>query len=81
VNILLLVGFLHSVAAGSERKIYKLIDGLVALRKNALFRSHRDMGLIYQGKPAWIYSFIAKHTDVAISNSKAASDFIEKKKT
>lgn len=153
MNILFLVDSLHSIAAGSERQIYKLIDGLVAkghevnlkllrqtdftrqltdfpcpldaldirsissvnaiktmvnlrqqiikdqvdvvhayfpdscilaplflkTKRNALFTSRRDMGLIYQGKPAWIYRVLAKRTDAIISNSKAVSDFIAKK--
>lgn len=153
MNILFLVDSLHSIAAGSERQIYKLIDGLVAqghnvslkllrhtdftrqltdfpcardsldihsissvnalrtminlrkqiiqdqvdiihayfpdscilaplflkTKKNALFTSRRDMGLIYQGKPAWIYGLLAKRTDAVISNSIAVSDFIAKK--
>jgi glycosyltransferase involved in cell wall biosynthesis len=150
VKILFLIDSLHSIAAGSERQIYKLIDGLVAsghnvclellrhteftrqlkdfpcpsnvlgiqsiasvnaikimlkLRRhiirekidvvhayfpdacvlaplflktadNLLFTSRRDMGLIYQGKPAWIYSRLASRTDAVISNSKAVSDFV-----
>lgn len=150
MNILFLADSLHSIAAGSERQIYKLIDGLVAkghkvsikllrqtdftrqltdfpcpldpldihsiasinavktminLRRqiikdqvdvvhayfpdscilaplflktkgNVLFTSRRDMGLIYQGKPAWIYRILEKHTDAVISNSKAVSDFV-----
>lgn len=153
MKILFLIDSLHSIAAGSERQIYKLIDGLVAsghslrlellrhteftrqlknfpcplnvlgiesiasataikimmqLRRhiireeidvvhayfpdscilaplflktagNLLFTSRRDMGLIYQGKPAWIYRLLASRTDAVISNSKAVSDFVAAK--
>lgn len=153
MRILFLIDSLHSIAAGSERQIYKLIDGLVAaghqvslillreteftrqlksfpcpweslnihsittahafstmlnLRKkikregvdvvhayfpdacilaplflktskNFLVTSRRDMGLIYQGKPAWIYSVLAHRTDAIVSNSKAVNDFIAHK--
>ena len=149
MNILFIIDSLHSIEAGSERQIYKLIDGLVSsghkvslillrhtdfsrrleafpcawesldigsiasanafrtmlhLRhrvkqqkvdvihayfpdacilaplflktsNNLLITSRRDMGLIYRGKPAWIYRLLARRTDVVVSNSKAVSDF------
>lgn len=153
MKILFLIDSLHSIAAGSERQIYKLIDGLVsaghdvsltllrhtdftrqlgsflcplnvlnihsivsmnALKKMAhlrqqvirnrvdvihayfpdscilaplflktidaaLFTSRRDMGLIYQGKPAWIYCMLSHRTDAVISNSHAVSHFVARR--
>lgn len=153
MKILFLIDSLHSIAAGSERQIYKLIDGLVSsghdvklillrdteftrqlksfpcaweslnihsiasiyafktmlqlrnrindqeieivhayfpdacilaplflkTRKNLLVTSRRDMGLIYSGKPSWIYRALAHRTDAVVSNSKAVSDFIGQK--
>lgn len=147
MKIVILVDALHSIAAGSERQIYKLIDGLaqsehqvklVLLRHtqfsetlndfpcaiqvlnvrslasfNALvtlrrfrtqllnegvevvhawlpescllaplflkhhsikiFTSRRDMGLIYQGKPALLYRLLKGRTDAVIANSRAVA--------
>jgi L-malate glycosyltransferase len=147
VKIVILIDSLHSIAAGSERQIYKLAEGLVgsghtvtlvllrstpfsktlaefpcpvecleinsissvdAARKMWGFRkkiilakteivhayfpdacllaplwlkrkgtkvitSRRDMGLIYQGKPSWIYKFLQPRTDYIISNSSAVA--------
>lgn len=150
MKIILLIDSLHSIAAGSERQIYKLAEGLAnaghevrltllratpfskeldnfpcpiecldissiasidASRKMLAFRkknhgegidvihayfpdscllaplwlksrhttiitSRRDMGLIYQGKPAWLYRALAVRTDYIVSNSSAVAEFI-----
>lgn len=147
MNIALLVDSLHSIAAGSERQIYKLAEGLVkaghdlhlyvlrhthftrtlsqfpcpissldidsiasykAIKRLTELRNHlkdrgttvvhayfpdacllaplllkckrirvitsrRDMGLIYQGKPAWLYRLLQKRTDKIIANSQAVA--------
>lgn len=155
MNILLLADSLHSIAAGSERQIYKLAEGLVSaghqvqllllrhtaftqggfafpchvdclhikslasthavktllkLRKQLLgtkvnvvhayfpdaclvaplflkskklrlVTSRRDMGLIYRGKPAWLYRLLAHRTDAVIANSSAVANYVcEKEK-
>lgn len=154
MKIVLLVDSLHSIAAGSERQIFKLVEGLVAsdhqvrlvlLRHTAFTRnsaftfpcavtsldigsllsrhafislwklrqqllgenvdvvhayfpdacvvaplffhssklhlitSRRDMGLIYQGKPAWIFWILAHRTNQVISNSSAVSKLVARK--
>lgn len=154
MKIALLADSLHSIAAGSERQIYKLAEGLVGsghqvrllLLRHTIFTegdkfyfpcdvqvleitsllsinaarvmrrlksqlasdgvdvvhayfpdscllaplflkspkykvitSRRDMGLIYQGKPAWLFRMLAHRTDLVISNSSAVATFIEKK--
>lgn len=152
VNIVLFIDSLHSIAAGSERQIYKLAEGLVAARhqvrlilarhssftrtqattlfpcpiecinigsmasidtfkkmlhlrkrltkegvdvvhayfpdacllapfflktnRNRIITSRRDMGLIYQGKPAWLYRNLRHRTDAVISNSVAVSELV-----
>lgn len=150
MKIVLLIDSLHSIAAGSERQIFKLIEGLAAtehdvrlfvlrhtefsrsltnfpcaieslnivsiasasalikmrtfrkrlLREkvdvihayfpdacllaplylkhasNKIITSRRDMGLIYKGKPAWIYKFLRHRTDKVISNSAAVAELI-----
>jgi len=145
---------LHSIAAGSERQIFKLVEGLVASghnvrlillrhtnftlsnaftfpcevisldiasllswhacislwklrqqllnekvdivhayfpdacvvspvffysRKIHLITSRRDMGLIYHGKPAWIFRILAHRTDLVISNSSAVAKLVARK--
>ena len=154
MKIVLLIDSLHSIAAGSERQIFKLVEGLVAsghqvrlvllrhtaftsssvftfpcevisldiasllswhafsslwklrqqlsneevdvvhaylpdacvvaplffhLSKLQLITSRRDMGLIYQGKPAWIFRVLAHRTDQVISNSSAVAKLVAKK--
>lgn len=154
MKIVLFADSLHSIAAGSERQIFKLVEGLVAsghqvrlillrhttftlsnaftfpcevisldiaslLSWNAfsslwklrqqllneevdvvhayfpdacivaplffhssklhLITSRRDMGLIYQGKPAWIFRILAHRTNQIISNSSAVARLIVKK--
>lgn len=150
MKIALLADSLHSIAAGSERQIYKLAEGLVSaghdvrlllLRHTAFTRgnfvfpcsvevlgvtklvswhafktlrslrsrliadgievvhayfpdaclltplllrspqlrlitSRRDMGLIYHGKPAWLYRALAPRTDLIISNSAAVAQYV-----
>ncbi|MBB3170092.1 glycosyltransferase [Simiduia aestuariiviva] len=150
MNIVILVDALHSIAAGSERQIYKLVSGLcqqghrvklVVLRhtpftetltsfpcpivdldihhvarpktlqtllrfrrqliqdqvdvlhawlpescllaplllKHARLKvitSRRDMGLIYRGKPAWLYRMVRRRTDTVISNSRAVAQHV-----
>lgn len=150
MKIALLIDSLHSVAAGSERQIFKLAEGLTqaghqlhlyllrhtpftrgltdfpcpvssldigsiaslnALKRMAALRkqlvaegfsvvhayfpdacllapltlkcpqlriitSRRDMGLIYQGKPAWIYSLLKGRTDKIVANSQAVADHV-----
>lgn len=150
MKIVLLIDSLHSIAAGSERQIFKLIEGLSAtehevrlfvlrhtefsrklisfpcaiesleifsiasisaitkmwtLRQrflnekvdvvhayfpdacllaplylkhtsNKVITSRRDMGLIYKGKPAWIYKHLRHRTDKVISNSAAVAKLI-----
>lgn len=150
MKIVLLIDSLHSIAAGSERQIFKLIEGLAAtehevrlfvlrhtefsralvnfpcpiesldifsivsipaalkmhaLRKrllkesvdvihayfpdacllaplflkhasNKIITSRRDMGLIYKGKPAWLYRSLRHRTDRVISNSAAVAKLI-----
>jgi L-malate glycosyltransferase len=151
VNIVLLIDSLHSIAAGSERQIYKLAEGLtstghdvrvillrhssftsnpvnfpckiecihvqsiasfdavkkmLALRKqlisenvevvhayfpdscllaplflktktNRIVTSRRDMGLMYLGKPAWLYRQLRHRTDTVISNSLAVAQLAQ----
>jgi L-malate glycosyltransferase len=159
VNIVLLIDSLHSIAAGSERQIYKLAEGLtsadhgvrvillrhssftknpvnsftenavsfpckiecinvqsiasldavkkmLALRKqlisenvdvvhayfpdscllaplflktkeNRIVTSRRDMGLMYLGKPAWLYRQLRYRTDTIISNSIAVAQLAQ----
>lgn len=154
VKIVLLADSLHSIAAGSERQIYKLAEGLVnsghqvrlILLRNTTFTlgqqfnfpcavqvlgitsllswnavqvmsklraqlaeehtevvhayfpdsclvaplflgsseykivtSRRDMGLIYKGKPAWLFRALASRVDLVISNSSAVAQLIAKK--
>jgi L-malate glycosyltransferase len=153
VKIVLLIDSLHSIAAGSERQIYKLAEGLtsaghnvrlillrhssftsnpvdfpcaieclnihsiasvdavkkmLALRKqlvskkidvihayfpdscllaplflktkeNRIVTSRRDMGLMYLGKPAWLYRSLSFRTDAVVSNSLAVANFVEGK--
>lgn len=153
VKIVLLTDSLHSIAAGSERQIFKLAEGLTRaghqvqlillrhteftqtgfefpcpvrvlhitsiasphavkvmlnLRKELLaeqvnvvhayfpdacllaplflkskrlrlITSRRDMGLIYEGKPAWLFRALAPRSDLVISNSSAVSAFISEK--
>lgn len=153
MKIILLIDSLHSIAAGSERQIYKLAEGLAnaghevtltllrattfskgldnfpcpiqcldissiasidASKKMLAFRkkihaehidvvhayfpdacllaplwlksrhttiitSRRDMGLIYQGKPAWLYRALGVRTDYIVSNSSAVAEFIAAK--
>lgn len=150
MKIALLVDSLHSIAAGSERQIYKLAEGLVsaghdvrllllrhtaftqtnftfpcpvttldiaslaswhavktmrALRRQLLqeqvdvvhayfpdacllaplllkspklrvITSRRDMGLIYEGKPAWLFRLMGYRTQLVISNSMAVAKHI-----
>lgn len=150
MKIALLIDSLHSVAAGSERQIFKLAEGLTqaghqvhlyllrhtqftrtltdfpcpissldigriaslsalkcmaALRKQLvaegvsvvhayfpdacllaplslkcpqirIITSRRDMGLIYQGKPAWLYSLLKGRTDKIVANSQAVADHV-----
>ena len=153
MKIVLFADSLHSIAAGSERQIFKLAEGLVAsghqvrlillrhtvftssnafsfpcdvvslgitsllswhacvnlwklrqklLKENIdvvhayfpdacivaplffrsrnlhLITSRRDMGLIYQGKPAWIFRILAHRTDQIVSNSSAVARLIVK---
>jgi L-malate glycosyltransferase len=151
VKIVLLIDSLHSIAAGSERQIYKLAEGLtsaghnvrlillrhssftsnpvdfpcaieclnihsiasvdavkkmLALRKqlvskkidvihayfpdscllaplflktkeNRIVTSRRDMGLMYLGKPAWLYRQLRYRTDTIISNSIAVAQLAQ----
>jgi glycosyltransferase involved in cell wall biosynthesis len=154
LKIVLFADSLHSIAAGSERQIFKLAEGLVAsghdvrlflLRhtaftqsdafsfpcptsvlnitsllswsavttmrrfskelqkenvavvhayfpdacllaplflkssKRRIITSRRDMGLIYKGKPAWIFRILGFRTDLVISNSSAVAKFISQK--
>lgn len=154
MNIVLLADSLHSIAAGSERQIYKLAEGLInsghlvrlmllrdtkftlgqqfsfpcavqvlgitsLLSLNAVqiirqlrdqltnehtdvvhayfpdscllaplflgsstykvITSRRDMGLIYKGKPAWLFRMLAHRVDLVISNSSAVAQFVAKK--
>ncbi|BFM10392.1 glycosyltransferase [Simiduia litorea] len=153
MKIVLLVDALHSIGAGSERQIYKLLEGLkaqglavelVLLRhtpftralenfpcpiscldissilsvsawrkmrqlrrrlidehvaavhawlpdscllapltlKHKRFRiitSRRDMGLIYDGKPALLFSLLSGRTDTVIANSKAVAALVKNK--
>ncbi|MBE8716042.1 glycosyltransferase [Cellvibrio polysaccharolyticus] len=150
MKITILVDALHSIAAGSERQIFKLAEGLTAhkhdvelvlLRDTAFTRdgfdfpcavrtlgisrifswnaiktlmafrqqliqqgvqvvhawfpdacilapallkssrlriitSRRDMGLIYHGKPSWIFRRLAFRTDAVVSNSAAVAELI-----
>lgn len=152
MKIVLFIDSLHSIAAGSERQIFKLIEGLAAtehdvrlfvlrhtefsrnlsdfpckiesleifsiasisaitkmrtLRQrflnekvdvvhayfpdacllaplflkhnsNKIITSRRDMGLIYKGKPAWLYKSLRHRTDKVISNSAAVAKLITK---
>lgn len=152
MKIVLLIDSLHSIAAGSERQIFKLIEGLAATehevrlivlrhtefsrtlvnfpcpiesleifsivsisalnkmrtlrnqlinekadvihayfpdacllaplflkhKANKIITSRRDMGLIYKGKPAWIYKCLRHRTDKIISNSAAVAKLIAK---
>ncbi|WP_024461927.1 glycosyltransferase [Marinimicrobium sp. LS-A18] len=41
--------------------------------------SRRDMGLIYQGKPAWLYRILGFRTDAVVSNSVAVSNLVSEK--
>ena len=151
MNIVIMADALHSVAAGSERQIYKLISGLcdqghnvkLALLRHTAFTqdltefpcpivclnirsvvslqafqalrnfraqliswkiqalhawlpescllaplflkhatmqvitSRRDMGLIYKGKPAWLYRAVKNRADAIVSNSQAVADYIQ----
>ena len=36
-----------------------------------IITSRRDIGLIYQGKPAWLYRLVRRRTDCVIGNSQA----------
>lgn len=149
-RIVILVDALHSISAGSERQIYRLLQGLRAqgtpvelvllrhtpfsksltdfpcditslnitsiasfqayrtLRKfkrdlklknvsvlhawlpdsciiaplllksgtTRVMTSRRDMGLIYHGKPAWLFRLLRWRTDAVIANSKAVEKLI-----
>lgn len=153
MKIAILVDSLSSIAAGSERQIYKLVEGLVTkghdvrlilLRHTEFSReslqlscpveclhvarilsfratmkllglrtrlindgvelvhaffpdacllaplylkhsmlqiitSRRDMGLIYQGKPAWLYRALGHRTDAVVANSRAVADLVIQK--
>jgi glycosyltransferase involved in cell wall biosynthesis len=47
--------------------------------KLAIVTSRRDMGLIYQGKPAWLYGLLRHRTDKVIANSSAVADLVKHK--
>ncbi|UTA47361.1 glycosyltransferase [Simiduia sp. 21SJ11W-1] len=150
MNIVIMVDALHSIAAGSERQIYKLASGLVErghavklvllrhtaftesltdfpctitslgipklarwqtvskmihlrgqlIRENVdaihawlpeccllapaflkhpkltVITSRRDMGLIYQGKPAWLFKAVRSRTDAVVANSQAVAKHV-----
>lgn len=43
-----------------------------------IITSRRDMGLIYKGKPAWLYRLLGHRTDRVIGNSQAVISYVGK---
>lgn len=45
-------------------------------RRLRVITSRRDMGLIYQGKPSWIFRCLTPRTDAVVSNSAAVARLV-----